>query len=76
MHTPDRERKSLIQLSMSIRCWNELVRYGANEALQRAYGQYLSASPESQYNVTLDIDVEQLPLAGGMSVSRRTNQFN
>ncbi|KIJ30338.1 hypothetical protein M422DRAFT_36626 [Sphaerobolus stellatus SS14] len=61
MHTPDRERKSLVQLSMSIRCWDELAKYGANDILQREYGQYLSSAPEQQYNVSLDIDVEQFP---------------
>ncbi|KAF8526836.1 arp2/3 complex 34 kDa subunit [Hysterangium stoloniferum] len=62
LSTPD--RKTLLVLSMSMRCWPELVQYGANDILEREYGQYLSKDVESQYNVTLQIDTDQIPPEG------------
>lgn len=52
-------------LSMNIRCWDELVRYGVNEVLAREYTSLLRAQPEDGYNVTLDVNLEQLPAGGG-----------
>ncbi|EGN99013.1 hypothetical protein SERLA73DRAFT_181793 [Serpula lacrymans var. lacrymans S7.3] len=57
--TPD--RKTVIQLSMNIRCWDELVQFGAMNILQREYGSLLKPSPEPEYNVSLDIDLDQVP---------------
>jgi len=55
------ERKTLLLLSMHIRCWDELVRYGAMEILKREYGALLQPQPEAEYNASLQIDLEQLP---------------
>ncbi|GJJ12502.1 hypothetical protein Clacol_006745 [Clathrus columnatus] len=63
-HITSGDKKTLLRLSMSIRCWDELVAYGAEEILHREYGQYLSAAVEPQHNVTLDIDIDQLPPEG------------
>lgn len=52
---------------MGIRCWSELVSYGALEFLSREYGSRLRATPEADYDVSLDIDLEQVPPAGGQS---------
>jgi actin related protein 2/3 complex, subunit 2 len=46
---------------MNIRCWDELVKYGALEVLKREYGSLLKATAEPEYNVTLEIDLEQIP---------------
>ncbi|KAI0774980.1 actin-like protein ARPC2 [Trametes elegans] len=62
--TPDRKAPNAIVLSMNIRCWDELVRYGVDGILQREYGSLLRPEPESGYNVTLDVDLEQAPPAG------------
>ena len=51
---------------MSIRCWSELVRYGALDLLKREYGAHVRATPEPEYDVSLDIDLEQGPPEGGM----------
>ncbi|KAI6107899.1 Arp2/3 complex, 34 kd subunit p34-Arc-domain-containing protein [Pisolithus sp. B1] len=59
MSTP--EKKTVLQLSMSIRCWDELALYGALDILKREYGSLISAATEPEYNVTLQIDLEQLP---------------
>ncbi|KAF7294455.1 Arp2/3 complex 34 kDa subunit [Mycena kentingensis (nom. inval.)] len=60
-HLSTPERKTVLLLSMSIRCWDELVRYGATSILQREYGALLQPQPEAEYNVSLSIDLEQLP---------------
>ena len=50
---------------MSIRCWDELVRYGALEVLGREYGALLQPQAEPEYNVSLLIDLEQAPVDPG-----------
>ena len=52
-------------LSMNIRCWDELVQYGALDVLRREYGALLSDSVEPDYNVSLDIDLEHAPQEPG-----------
>ncbi|TRM65323.1 Arp2/3 complex, 34 kd subunit p34-Arc-domain-containing protein [Schizophyllum amplum] len=61
--TPDSARKTLLQLSMSIHCWSELVQYGALDILKREYGALLqdSSATSPEYNVSLLIDLEQIP---------------
>ncbi|KAI0671963.1 actin-like protein ARPC2 [Trametes maxima] len=59
--TPDRKVPTALVLSMSIRCWDELVRYGVDNVLKREYGSLLRAEPEFGYNVTLDVNLEQIP---------------
>lgn len=46
---------------MHVRCWDELVRYGAVEVLQREYGALLLPQSEPEYNASLRIDLEQVP---------------
>jgi len=62
MSTP--ERKTVILLSMNIRCWNELTQYGANEVLRREYGSLVKDQPEQDHHVSLEIDLEQVPQEG------------
>lgn len=50
---------------MHIRCWDELVRYGAMDILKREYGSLVQAQPESEYNISLLIDLETAPPEGG-----------
>jgi len=66
-HLSTSERKTVLLLSMNIRCWNELVQYGALEVLQREYGALLSNETEPDYNVSLQIDLEQVPVDQGLS---------
>jgi len=63
MSTP--ERKTALLLSMHIRCWDQLVQYGALDVLKREYGALLQASSEPEYNVSLEIDLEQVPSGAG-----------
>ncbi|KAJ3772218.1 Arp2/3 complex, 34 kd subunit p34-Arc-domain-containing protein [Lentinula raphanica] len=60
-HLSTPERKTLLLLSMHIRCWDELVQYGALDVLQREYGALLQPQPEPEYSVSLVIDLEQVP---------------
>jgi len=62
MSTP--ERKTVILLSMNIRCWNELAQYGASEVLRREYGALVKDQPEQDHHVSLEIDLEQVPPEG------------
>lgn len=50
---------------MHIRCWHELVQYGALDVLKREYGSLLVATAEAEYNVSLEIDLNQAPPEGG-----------
>ena len=50
---------------MHIRCWDELVKYGAMDVLQREYGALLASHPEQEYNISLEIDLEQIPTDPG-----------
>ncbi|KAF7978853.1 hypothetical protein HWV62_44669 [Athelia sp. TMB] len=62
LSTPD--RKTILLLSMHIRCWAELAQYGAIDVLQREYGSLLQSQAEDEYNVSLQIDLEQVPPEG------------
>jgi hypothetical protein len=50
---------------MHIRCWAELVQYGANDILKREYGSLMKGQAEPEYNVSLEINFEQVPAEGG-----------
>lgn len=63
-HLSTPERKTLLLLSMEVRCWSELVQYGAMEIIEREYGAYVCPT-EVDYSVSLQIDLESVPAAGG-----------
>jgi actin related protein 2/3 complex subunit 2 len=63
-HLSTPERKTALLLSMHIRCWAELVQYGANDVLKREYGSLMKGQAEPEYNVSLEIDLEQIPAEG------------
>lgn len=58
------ERKTVLRLSMNIRCWDELAQYGARDILAREYGTYLLPEAEPEYSVTLEFDTEKVPPEG------------
>lgn len=49
---------------MSIRCWDELVKYGVDNVLRREYGDRVKAEVEPDYNVSLELDLEKFPPEG------------
>jgi actin related protein 2/3 complex, subunit 2 len=57
--TPDVKTKIIV--SLKIRCFNDLVKYGAREILKREYGNFELNPPEPGYDYSLQIDVESLP---------------
>lgn len=64
-HLSTPEKKTVLLLSMHIRCWDELVNYGALDILAREYSSLLRPTAEPDYNVSLEIDLEQIPTAPG-----------
>jgi actin related protein 2/3 complex, subunit 2 len=61
--TPDVKTK--IQVSIQIKCWRDLVKYGAEQVLNREYGEYV-VSPEPGYDFSVAVDLENLPAEKGM----------
>ncbi|KAJ3559380.1 hypothetical protein NPX13_g9539 [Xylaria arbuscula] len=59
-HISTPETKTQILVSLQIRCFKELVQYGAEEVLQREYGQYV-VTPENGYDFSVLVDLENLP---------------
>ena len=51
-------------LSIQIRCYKDLVRYGAEQVLHREYGDYVIA-PEAGFDFSVLIDLENLPSEEG-----------
>ena len=51
---------------MSIRCWDELVKYGVLDLLKREYGDRLQVHPEPDYNISLEYGIESIPPPGGL----------
>ncbi|KAI0161697.1 P34-Arc-domain-containing protein [Hypoxylon sp. FL1284] len=59
-HISTPEGKTKILISIQIRCFKELVQYGAEQVLQREYGPYVVA-PEAGYDFSILVDLENLP---------------
>ncbi|KAL1956334.1 hypothetical protein VTO42DRAFT_7417 [Malbranchea cinnamomea] len=59
-HVSTPESKSKILISISIKCFRELVQYGAQSVLEREYGPYI-VSPEAGYDFSIVVDLENLP---------------
>ncbi|KAF8751934.1 Arp2/3 complex 34 kDa subunit [Rhizoctonia solani] len=66
-HVSTPEKKTELLVSISMRCWEELVQYGANDVLQREYGSFIT-EPEQGYNFSLRFDLENVPAAGGVFI--------
>lgn len=63
-HVSTPQSKTEIWLSMGVKCWADVVRYGAMDIIQREYGTWLSDEVEEGYDVTLKFDVEKVPELG------------
>ncbi|KAK7970803.1 hypothetical protein PG988_009876 [Apiospora saccharicola] len=59
-HISTPETKTKIVVSINIRCFRELVQYGAEQVLQREYDQYV-IPPEIGYDFSILVDLENLP---------------
>jgi len=56
----DQNDKNILNISISIKCFAELKKHGVDEVLKQHYAKILS-SPESGYDVTLTIDLNNPP---------------
>ncbi|CAG7849488.1 Actin-related protein 2/3 complex subunit 2 AltName: Full=Arp2/3 complex 34 kDa subunit; Short=p34-ARC [Serendipita indica DSM 11827] len=56
--------KEIIVLSMNIRCWDELAKYGVTDVLQREYGSRVMPQPEADYHVSLEYAIDSIPPPG------------
>lgn len=59
-HLSTPESKTKILISIALKCFRELVQYGAQEVLEREYGPYI-VNPEPGYDFSVQIDLENLP---------------
>jgi actin related protein 2/3 complex subunit 2 len=59
-HISTPESKTKILVSLRIKCYQELVQYGAQSVLEREYGPYIVA-PESGYDFSVQVDLDNLP---------------
>ena len=59
-HISTPETKTKIVVSIQVKCYNELLKYGAQQVMEREYGPYVIA-PESGYNFSVQVDLESLP---------------
>lgn len=59
-HISTPETKSKIVVSISVKCFKELLQYGAQQVLEREYGPYI-VNPETGYDFSIMVDLEQLP---------------
>jgi actin related protein 2/3 complex subunit 2 len=60
--------KTKILISLQIRCFKDLAKYGAEQVLQREYGQYV-APVEPGYDFSVLVDLENLPESKGRPMS-------
>jgi actin related protein 2/3 complex subunit 2 len=60
-------KKTEIWLSMQVKCWADLVKYGALEILNREFGDWLSPQTEDGFDVTLKFEADRIPELGGQS---------
>jgi len=59
-HISTPESKSKIIISIAVKCFPELLKYGADAVLQREYGP-LIVQPEQGYDFSIEVDLENLP---------------
>eukprot|EP01105_Mastigella_eilhardi_P011860 TRINITY_DN2725_c0_g1_i1.p1 TRINITY_DN2725_c0_g1~~TRINITY_DN2725_c0_g1_i1.p1 ORF type:complete len:291 (+),score=101.73 TRINITY_DN2725_c0_g1_i1:236-1108(+) len=52
---------SVLRVSVSLKCWSALDKYGATEQLKKIYGPMLEASPETNYDVSIAFDLANPP---------------
>ncbi|KAF4124157.1 actin related protein 2/3 complex, subunit 2 [Geosmithia morbida] len=59
-HISTPETKTKIHISIQIRCFKDLVQYGAQEVLEREYGPFVGPT-EPGYDFSVVVDLENLP---------------
>ncbi|KAI5295031.1 hypothetical protein KEM52_002556 [Ascosphaera acerosa] len=59
-HVSTPETKTKILVSISLKCFPELVKYGAQAVLEREYGPWI-VQPEPGYDFSIQVDLTTLP---------------
>jgi actin related protein 2/3 complex, subunit 2 len=59
-HISTPETKTKILVSLSVKCYRDLLQYGAESVLRREYSDYIT-DPEAGYDFSVLVDLEQLP---------------
>ena len=59
-HLSTPESKTKILISINVKCFRELIQYGAQQVLEREYGPYI-VSAEPGYDFSVQLDLENLP---------------
>ena len=59
-HISTLDSKSKILISISVKCFQELLQYGAQAVLEREYGPYATAT-EQGYDFSVLVDLDNLP---------------
>ncbi|KAK5015158.1 Arp complex subunit [Cryomyces antarcticus] len=59
-HISTPETKARILISISVKCYSELVQYGAQQVLEREYGSY-TVPPEQGYDFSVQVNLDDLP---------------
>jgi len=67
-HISTPETKSKILVSISVKCYSDLLQHGAQKVLEREYGKYITET-ESGYDFSLIVDLEDLPAEQGPPAS-------
>jgi len=72
LSTPETNR-SILQISISIKCFSQLKSFGVAEKMKEYYPDYYQGSSETGYDITLRIDTSKAPAdtkAAAMNVAR------
>jgi len=56
----DANTKNILNISMSIKCWGELKKFGVDEVMKKEYGQYITGT-ETGYDITIQFDLAKPP---------------
>lgn len=59
-HISTSENKTSVLVSISLKCYQELLRYGAEDVLRREYGDLITAA-EAGYDFSIAINLDNLP---------------
>lgn len=60
LSNPNGDRFKIL-VSISLKFYQEINKYGSSELLKREYGSYLQETPEHNYNISLLYDLKNIP---------------
>ncbi len=73
-HISTPETKTKILVSIHIRCFSDLARYGAVQVLNREYDSYV-VPPEPGFDFSILVDLENLPAEKGLYLPRECGRM-